>query len=150
MTMPRIKARVVCTLLDTIETLVPTSALMSVDLPTFGTPISATKPQRVLLLSGVSDIRCARYAFQRVRYALAFQQGQRGGLLGLPLAAADALGWLKTANFDLNAKPRIVMGAGAFDFAIGRRRHAAALGPRLQHRFRIAQRPHRLVQQPGP
>ena len=46
-TMPRISARVVCTLRETIVTLAPTSALTSVDLPTLGAPISATKPQRV-------------------------------------------------------------------------------------------------------
>jgi hypothetical protein len=45
--MPRIRARVVCTLRETIVTLEPTSALTSVDLPTLGAPISATKPQRV-------------------------------------------------------------------------------------------------------
>src|SRR5262249_62351365 len=39
--------RVVCTLCDTIATLVPTSALISVDLPTLGAPISAINPQRV-------------------------------------------------------------------------------------------------------
>ena len=47
MTMPRTSVRVVCTLRDTIETLVPTSLLSSVDLPALGAPISATKPQRV-------------------------------------------------------------------------------------------------------
>ena len=46
-TMPRISARVVCTLRETMVTLEPTSALTSVDLPTLGAPISATKPQRV-------------------------------------------------------------------------------------------------------
>ena len=46
MAMPRTSVRVVCTLGVTIETLVPTSALISVDLPAFGAPISATKPQR--------------------------------------------------------------------------------------------------------
>ncbi len=40
--MPRTSARVVCTLRETIDTLAPTSALMSVDLPAFGAPISAT------------------------------------------------------------------------------------------------------------
>src|SRR5262249_56733942 len=45
--MPRSNARVVCTLCDTIATLVPTSALISVDLPTLGAPISAINPQRV-------------------------------------------------------------------------------------------------------
>ncbi len=47
MAMPRTSERVVCTLCETIETLVPTSALVSVDLPAFGAPISATNPQRV-------------------------------------------------------------------------------------------------------
>ncbi len=46
-TMPRIRARVVCTLRDTMVTLAPTSALTRVDLPTLGAPISATKPHRV-------------------------------------------------------------------------------------------------------
>src|SRR3954463_10754345 len=47
MTMPRISARVVCTLRETMVTLEPTSALTSVDLPTLGAPIKATKPQAV-------------------------------------------------------------------------------------------------------
>src|SRR3569832_2189206 len=46
-TLPRISARVVCTLRETIVTLDPTNALPSVDLPTLGAPISATKPQAV-------------------------------------------------------------------------------------------------------
>ena len=49
MAMPRISARVVCTLRETMVTLAPTSALSSVDLPALGAPISATKPQRVSL-----------------------------------------------------------------------------------------------------
>ena len=48
-TTPRIWARVVCALWVTIDTLVPTSALSSVDLPALGAPTSATKPQRVAL-----------------------------------------------------------------------------------------------------
>ena len=40
--MPRTRARVVWTLRDTIDTLAPTSALRSVDLPALGAPISAT------------------------------------------------------------------------------------------------------------
>ena len=47
--MPRISARVVWTFFDTIVTFEPTSALTSVDLPTFGAPISATNPQRVTI-----------------------------------------------------------------------------------------------------
>jgi len=45
--MPRTGPRVVCALWVTMETLAPTSALVRVDLPLFGAPISATKPQRV-------------------------------------------------------------------------------------------------------
>src|SRR4029077_18277836 len=45
--MPRSSARVVCTLWDTIATLLPTSALISVDLPTLGAPMSAMNPHRV-------------------------------------------------------------------------------------------------------
>ena len=44
---PRIRVRVVCTLWVTIETFAPTIRFKSVDLPAFGSPISATKPQRV-------------------------------------------------------------------------------------------------------
>ena len=47
MMMPRTGMRVVCTLWLTIETLLRTSALISVDLPALGAPISATNPQRV-------------------------------------------------------------------------------------------------------
>ncbi len=49
MAMPRTSARVVCTLRETIDTLVPTRLLSRVDLPAFGTPIRATKPARVSL-----------------------------------------------------------------------------------------------------
>ena len=59
--MPRISARVVCTLCETMVTLEPTSALSSVDLPALGAPISATKPQRVsdsaMFCSGIDLVR---------------------------------------------------------------------------------------------
>ena len=44
---PRIARRVVCGLSETIATFAPTIALASVDLPTFGRPASAMKPERV-------------------------------------------------------------------------------------------------------
>ena len=44
--MPRMIARVVCTLGLTIVTLLPTTALTRVDLPTLGAPMTATNPQR--------------------------------------------------------------------------------------------------------
>ena len=47
MAMPRTTVRVVWTLRDTIETFDPTSAFKSVDLPAFGAPMRAAKPQRV-------------------------------------------------------------------------------------------------------
>ena len=47
---PLIRARVVCTLCVTIETLAPTIWFNSVDLPAFGSPISATKPAFVMML----------------------------------------------------------------------------------------------------
>ena len=45
--MPRTGMRVVCTLRLTMDTLAPTSALTSVDLPALGAPMTAMKPQRV-------------------------------------------------------------------------------------------------------
>ena len=84
--MPRTSARVVCTLCVTIETLAPTSALTSVDLPALGAPISATKPQRVASACGAGS------AIERVRGLDAFarQHGGGGGLLGRALGAAEA------------------------------------------------------------
>ena len=88
--MPRNSARVVCTLGVTIATLLPTSALISVDLPALGAPISAMKPQRVSSLSLV-----AASAIGAVRpHALALEHGGGGGLLGGALGAADAFGRL--------------------------------------------------------
>src|SRR5699024_3181604 len=45
-TMPRMARRVVWGLVEVIATFSPTSALVSVDLPTFGRPPRATKPER--------------------------------------------------------------------------------------------------------
>ena len=45
-TMPRMVCRVVCGLLDVMATLLPTSALVSVDLPAFGRPMRHAKPAR--------------------------------------------------------------------------------------------------------
>ena len=59
-TIPRIRARVVCTLRETIETLAPTNALTSVDLPALGAPIKATKPQRVSVMMLIHPWQCPR------------------------------------------------------------------------------------------
>ena len=79
-------ARVVCTFGVTIEILAPTSALSSVDLPAFGAPISATKPQRVAWL------RARRSAIDAVGLdALARHHGGGGGLLGARAWSARSL-----------------------------------------------------------
>src|SRR6202045_2303931 len=147
MTMPRISARVVCTLRETMVTLEPTSALTSVDLPTLGAPISATKPQRVATgtaSSAVSSIiAAAADAFARDHH--------RGrGLFGVALAAAKALGRRQPRQIHGDAKLRVMMRSGAFDLAIDRRRQSLGLGPFLQHRLGIAQRPPRLAHPLGP
>src|SRR5712671_3546173 len=146
-TMPRISARVVCTLRETMVTLEPTSALTSVDLPTLGAPISATKPQAVAAgatSSGDSpliDVTADAFALDHRRCRALF----RGAL-----AAADALGRRKPRQIHRDAELRIVMRPGALDLAIDRRRQPLALRPFLQHRLGIAQRPPRPAHPLGP
>src|SRR5260370_18405230 len=146
-TMPRITARVVCTLRETIVTLEPTSALTSVDLPTLGAPISATKPQRVATgaaSSGMSSIiAAATHAFTRNHHG-------GGDLFGGALAAAQAFGRRQTRQIHGHAELRILMRPGALDLAIDRRRQPLALRPFLQHGLGIAQRPPRLAHPLGP
>src|SRR6516164_1581817 len=138
--MPRIRARVVCTLRETMVTLEPTSALTRVDLPTFGAPIRATKPQRV---AGAGE--SARSLSVIAAAADAFALDHHGGrdLLGGALAAADPLGRRQPRQVDGDTELRIVMRPGALDLAIDRRRQALALRPFLQHGLGIAQRPPR-------
>ena len=69
--MPRSSVRVVCTLCETIATLVPTRALISVDLPTLGAPISATKPQRLPEASPVGAQPSRRPALTPARVSMA-------------------------------------------------------------------------------
>ena len=57
MVMPITRRRVVCTLGETIETLVPTSRLSRVDLPTLGAPMIATNPARVGAGSAIAGSR---------------------------------------------------------------------------------------------
>src|SRR5690349_8437912 len=136
-TIPRISARVVCTLRETIVTLEPTSAFTSVDLPTFGAPIRATKPQRVpgaASALGLSVIAAAADAF-------ALDHDRCRDLFSRPFAAADTLGGREPRQIDGNSELRIVMGSGAFDFAVDRGWQPLALGPFLQNGLWIAQRP---------
>src|SRR6185437_6571045 len=131
MTMPRISARVVCTLRETIVTFEPTSALTSVDLPTLGAPISATKPHRVC-----PDAVSARDSFVIAAAANTFALDHHGSrdLLRGALAAAHSLRRREPGQVDGHAELRIVMRPGALDLAIDRRRQALALCPLLQHR----------------
>src|SRR5207245_5794209 len=129
-TMPRISARVVCTLRETIVTLEPTSAFTSVDLPTLGAPISATKPHRVALgaaPSGISSfIGTASNAF-------AFDHHGGRDLFRGALAAAETFGRGQSRQIHRDTELRIVMRPGALDLAIDRRRQPLALRPFLQH-----------------
>src|SRR5881394_3230314 len=145
--MPRISARVVCTLRETMVTLEPTSALTSVDLPTLGAPISATKPQRVS-----ADVASAEDSTVIAAAADAFAFDHHGGcdLLGGALGAADAFGGRQPRQIHGDAELRIVMRPGALDLAIDRRRQSLALRPFLQHGLGIAQRPARLAHPFGP
>src|SRR5882724_2804076 len=145
-TIPRISARVVCTLRETMVTLEPTSALTSVDLPTLGAPISATKPQAVAAGArppSDSTVIAAADAFARDHH--------RGrDLFRRPLAAAEAFGRRQARQIHGDAELRIVMRPGALDLAINRRRQSLALRPFLQHGLGIAQRPARLAHPLGP
>src|SRR5262245_62873615 len=84
MRMPRISARVVCTLRETMVTFSPTNALTSVDLPTLGAPIRATKPQRVAVAGAVSSAFIFAADF-------AGEHGERRVLFRRALIAANAL-----------------------------------------------------------
>src|SRR6195952_1470971 len=147
MTMPRISARVVCTLRETIVTLEPTSALTRVDLPAFGAPISATKPQRVAVgaasPAGSSVIGATADAFARDHH--------RGrDLFGRALAAADAFGGRQPGQVHGNAELRIMMRAAALHLAIHWCWQSLALRPLPQTRLGIPQRPPRLAHPLGP
>src|SRR4051812_45342437 len=146
-TMPRISARVVCTLRETMVTLEPTSALTSVDLPTLGAPIRATKPQAV-----AAGVTCsvASSIIAAAGHTFAFDHHGGRELFGGALAAADAFGRLQPRQIDRDPELRVVMRPGALDLAINRRRQSLALRPFLQHRLGIAQRPPRLAHPLGP
>src|ERR1700730_12381639 len=135
-TMPRISARVVCTLRETIVTLEPTSALTSVDLPTLGAPISATKPQRV---AGFAASPWVSSVIAAAADAFALYHHGGGNLFGRALAAANAFGRRQPGQMHRDAELRIVMRPGALDLAIDRRRQSLALRPFLQHRLGLAQ-----------
>ena len=105
--MPRSSVRVVCTLGVTMATLLPTSALMSVDLPALGAPISAMKPQRVSAPAPAAS--SAIVAFRL--HTLALEQRCGGRLLGRALGAPDPFGRLAVRQRHGDAEFRIVVRA---------------------------------------
>src|SRR6476620_3371254 len=60
--MPRIVCRVVCGRLEVIATLVPTRALVNVDLPVLGRPMKHTNPERNSLTADLSRRNCGEIA----------------------------------------------------------------------------------------
>src|SRR5437667_8767860 len=144
--MPRISARVVCTLRETIVTLAPTRALTSVDLPTLGAPISATKPQRVS--AGTPSPFTSGFIF--AADLLALDHRERRTFFRRALIRAGALRWLQPRQGHRDTEHRIVLRSGAIDLAIDRRRQALRLRPFLQARLGIAQRPAMLAHPLGP
>src|SRR5258708_25072348 len=131
---PRMLARVVCTLGVTMVTLLPTIALTRVDFPTFGAPMMATKPQRCEPVScGASsevpsistgcfhlDARLAP-SFDALLDALSGQHGSGGGLLGGTLRAPHALGRGVFSEVHGDQEFRVMVRAGAGDLAAGGR-----------------------------
>src|SRR5262249_33506857 len=145
--MPRTSVRVVCTFELTIVTLAPTSALTSVDLPTLGAPIRATKAQR-FGASVIAGSAAARYSLLATHQLgrldpLARQHGGGRGLLGGALGAAEPFGRLELRQRDRHAELGVVVRPGALDLLVGRGRQPPRLRPFLQHGLRIAQRPRR-------
>src|SRR5215470_4295164 len=97
-TMPRISARVVCTLRETIVTLEPTSATKP---QRVGSP-GASPPPRASLIAAAGD-------------AFAFDHHACRDLFGRALTAANAFGRSKSGQIDGDAELRIVVRPGALD-----------------------------------
>src|SRR5260370_31209223 len=111
--MPRSNVRVVCTLWETIATLAPTIALIRVDLPTLGAPISAMNPQRRTAGSPLpsSTIEAFRH------HSLAGQHDGGGSLLGGALGAAGSFRRDAIGKLDGDTEFRGGVGAGPTDRA---------------------------------
>src|SRR5919108_5881582 len=129
---PRIRRRVVWTLAVTIETLVPTRRLSSVDLPTLGAPRIAIKPQRRSACSATGGSGIGR--------CQARQQLLGGRLLGRPLGAGDGAARLEAGKRYRDVEAWRVRRPRHGGDLIGRQAKAAALGPFLQRSLGIARR----------
>src|SRR5262249_7706409 len=124
-----------CALWVTIDTLAPTKALVSVDLPLFGAPISATKPQRVAATPGAGLSWLT--ILSRPPDPLAQKHGESRGLLPFAPICAPAARRRPTLDLAFGGEARCVIGAFTPDFEIARQRQAPALGPFLQDGFGI-------------
>src|SRR6476619_2122784 len=142
MVIPRMRARVVCTLCEMMLTFEPTSALSSVDLPALGAPIRATKPQCVLVSCPPSCAFGSAIKLVR-RHTDTREHGGGGGLFGSAFGISQTFSRRPVRQYDGDTELRIVMRTRPRKLAIGRRRQAARLCPFLQHGFRIAQRTQR-------
>src|SRR5262245_23501831 len=120
--MPRMRWRVVCGFGDTMLTGCSTSALSSVDLPTFGRPASAAKPQRNDS-SAIGD---------------AFQQAARRLLLGV-LATVALAALRETHLLHLGTHGEMLLVRLSFDALdrVARSRQATRLEELLESRLRI-------------
>src|SRR5215475_628723 len=128
--MPRTRVRVVCTLRLTMLTLAPTSVLTSVDLPAFGAPMMAMKPQRVSATGPTSLIGASAHTF-------AGEKGRGRRLLGGALAGALATGRFGALDANFGREAGRVIGSLARHLHVLRQLEALALGPLLQCRLGV-------------
>src|ERR1700752_673576 len=129
--MPVMRRRVVCGLLEVMLTLAPTRRLRSVDLPTLGRPMIATRPAGCT--GAASGARC-----EVIRLP-------RGLLLGA--AAAGALPprtYVELGNHAFDLELLLVRLAPRGDDRIVRQREVPCLQVLLQHRLRVLARDRRV------
>ena len=122
--MPRIRVRVVCTLWVTIETFAPTMRFSSVDLPAFGSPISATSPQRVAAAHASPSSRASSASAAR--------------LLRRALRGRPALRRAAVLEPRLDREHRRMVRPLAVEVDVVRRPQAAGLRPFLQRGLGVA------------
>src|SRR4029078_3997633 len=121
MVIPRIRARVVCTLCEMMLTFEPTRALSSVDLPALGAPIRATKPHCVLLscpLSG-SAIKLVR------RHTDTREHGGGGGLFGSAFGISQTFSRRPVRQYNRDTELPLCMRARSPHIALRRVRVAS-------------------------
>src|SRR5262245_30452380 len=138
--MPRSGTRVVCTLWETIDTLAPTSALTSVDLPALGAPITAINPQRcasVPALPWSLPLSPASLMGYGPPHAVTLEQGARRLLLCSPFGISLTARRRAAGDAHLRGEVGRVVGPLARDLDVLRQRQALTLRPLLQRRLGI-------------